>query len=99
MVFLNNSKYASRRSSLFTEVEYQALNDIHDILESPNITQGLLSAEKTPTLAIALPPLKSSWTRGYKSRQQFPNWYTILVLALQKFKNTSRKGGGVGFTH
>jgi hypothetical protein len=40
---------------LFTEAEYQALNDIFDILSLPHATQELLSAEKTPTIALALP--------------------------------------------
>ena len=35
--------------------EYQVLTDLHAILELPHAAQELLSAEKTPTLAFALP--------------------------------------------
>jgi len=99
MVFLNSPKYASHRWSLFTEVEYQALNDIHDILESPNITQELLSAEKTPTLAIALPAFEILMDSWLQKQTAIPELVHYIGVGIAKFKNKTRKGGGVGFTH
>ncbi|KDQ12926.1 hypothetical protein BOTBODRAFT_77924, partial [Botryobasidium botryosum FD-172 SS1] len=39
--------------------ELQVLSDIRDFLQVPHTTQELLSAERTPTLALAMPVYES----------------------------------------
>jgi hypothetical protein len=49
---------------LFDEQEFQVLHDILAILEVPHAAQEVLSAEKTPILAMALPAyemVNESW--------------------------------------
>ncbi|KAF8154650.1 hypothetical protein B0H34DRAFT_616846, partial [Crassisporium funariophilum] len=55
MVLLDKTKYLSLGWLQFTAEEYQVLNDIVTVLEQPHFVQKLLSAEKTPTLSLALP--------------------------------------------
>jgi len=46
---------ADHTHRLFTSKQYEVLGHIHQILEIPHCAQELLAAEKTPTLAMALP--------------------------------------------
>ncbi len=65
LCFLDKPKYASLTSHQFTAEEYQVLHDILMVLDKPFSTQELLSAEKTPTLSVALPAfemLVNAWT-------------------------------------
>jgi len=84
----------SERCKPFTEVEYQALNDIHDILESPNITQELLSAEKTPTLAIALPAfeiLMDSWLQKQTAIPELAHCIDVGIAKIQEYVKKGRR--------
>ncbi|KDQ06611.1 hypothetical protein BOTBODRAFT_91992, partial [Botryobasidium botryosum FD-172 SS1] len=49
----NNRKELSEY--LLSDVEQSVLLDVYQIFEVPHATQQLLSAEKTPTLSLALP--------------------------------------------
>lgn len=53
--FLRQPALAEHIHELFKEKEYEVLHHIHQILEIPHRCQELLSAEKTPTLALAIP--------------------------------------------
>jgi hypothetical protein len=46
---------ADHTHRLFMSKQYEVLGHIHQILEIPHWAQELLAAEKTPTLAMALP--------------------------------------------
>ena len=45
----------SMSEHLFKQIEYEVLHHIHQVLEISHMCQKLLAAEKTPTLASALP--------------------------------------------
>jgi hypothetical protein len=65
LCFLDKPKYASLTSHQFTADEYQVLHDILMVLDKSLCMQELLSAEKTPTLSVALPTfemLVNAWT-------------------------------------
>ncbi|KAH9160556.1 hypothetical protein EDB89DRAFT_1862690, partial [Lactarius sanguifluus] len=53
--FLQQPSMAEHTHRLFTSKQYEVLGHIHQILQIPHWAQELLAAEKTPTLAMALP--------------------------------------------
>ncbi|KDQ06613.1 hypothetical protein BOTBODRAFT_91089, partial [Botryobasidium botryosum FD-172 SS1] len=53
--FILRPKQLELRQYILSEIEQAILQDIRQILSVPHATQQLLSAEKTPTLSVALP--------------------------------------------
>ncbi|KAF8151387.1 hypothetical protein B0H34DRAFT_784669 [Crassisporium funariophilum] len=87
-VLLHKPKYASLISHLFTKTEWQVLNDIHHVLEEPHGTQELLSAEKTPTLSIALPAfelLVDSWLNLQKTIPELSHFIGVGIAKIQEY--------------
>jgi hypothetical protein len=53
--FLSEPALAEHTHQLFKPKEFRVLIDIHQVLQAPHMCQELLSAEKCPTLSLALP--------------------------------------------
>jgi len=93
MVFYNLPKYAHLKSSLFTQAEYQALHDIYNILESPHTAQELLSGEKVPTLALAIPAfekLVESWVEKQKAIPMLSHYIGVGIAKIQEYIQKGR---------
>ncbi|KAK0231707.1 hypothetical protein EDD85DRAFT_775538 [Armillaria nabsnona] len=54
-LFLNKRDFADLRKHKLSEDEWKALEIIHQILVVPHAFQQKLSADKTPTLSLAIP--------------------------------------------
>jgi len=52
--FLSKPALAEHTHQLFKPKEFRVLIDIHQVLQAPHMCQELLSAEKCPTLSLAL---------------------------------------------
>ena len=62
------------------------LRDIYNVLHVPHVTQEILSAEKTPTLSMALPAyelLLLSWRR---QQQHFPHLADAIGTGIDKIE-------------
>jgi hypothetical protein len=72
-------------SQLFKPKEYEVLHHIHQILEIPHKCQELLAAEKTPTLALALPTYETLlllWKELAKSIPEFSHYIGLGIAKI-----------------
>jgi hypothetical protein len=79
---------------MFTVDEYQALHDIHAVLECPHTVQELLSAEKTPTLSMALPAfemLVQSWLNLQKEIPGLAHYIGVGISKIQEYVQRGRQ--------
>lgn len=69
------------------------MNDIHDILSLPHATQELLSAEKTPTIALALPAFEvliDAWLQKQKVIPELAHYIGVGIAKLQEYVRKCR---------
>jgi len=93
MVFYNLPKYSHLKSNLFTPMEYQAIHDIYNILQSPHTAQELLSGEKVPTLAMAIPAfekLVASWIEKQKAIPMLSHYIGVGIAKIQEYVEKGR---------
>ncbi|KAF8902744.1 hypothetical protein CPB84DRAFT_1678641, partial [Gymnopilus junonius] len=79
---------------LFTEDEFQVVHDIHSILEMLHSTQELLSAEKTPTLSMALPAFEMlviSWLNIQKIIPELGHYIGVSIAKIQEYTRKGRQ--------
>jgi hypothetical protein len=94
MIFLSRPKYASLISHLFAAEEFQVLHDIHALLEKPHSAQELLSAEKTPTLSVALPAFEMlvvSWSNLQKTIPELAHYIGVGIAKIQEYVRKGRQ--------
>ncbi len=75
------------------EAEYQAINDIFDILSLPHATQELLSAEKTPTIALAHPAFEvliDIWLQKQKIIPELSHYIGVRIAKIQEYVQKCR---------
>jgi hypothetical protein len=92
LCFLDKPKYASLTPLQFTTEEYQVLHDILMVLDKPFSAQELLSAEKTPTLSVALPAfemLVNAWTN---LQVVIPELSHYIGVGIHKIREYVQKG-------
>ncbi|KAH9917776.1 ribonuclease H-like domain-containing protein, partial [Fomitopsis serialis] len=76
-----------------SDAEFDVLVDIHQVFAAPNAAQELLSAEKTPTLSMALPvftELMDVWTEQTKTIPELQHYIDIGIDRVQKYVNIAR---------
>ncbi|KAJ7700445.1 PLC-like phosphodiesterase [Mycena rosella] len=79
---------------LFTEQQFQVLSDIQMILSIPHATQELLSAEKTPTLPMALPAFElvlKSWPNLQQTLPELAHYIGVGIAKIQEYVNKGRQ--------
>lgn len=79
---------------LLTPDEHQVTKDICKILEVPHAAQELLSAEKTPTLSMALPvyeTMVSTWRKFQRAFPELQDYIAIGISKIEEYSNRSRK--------
>ncbi|KAK6996343.1 ribonuclease H-like domain-containing protein [Favolaschia claudopus] len=79
---------------LFSEEQFQVLNDIQLILSLPHLAQELLSAEKTPTLSMALPAfelLLLNWLCLMEELPELAHYIGVGVHKIQEYVHKGRK--------
>jgi hypothetical protein len=94
LCFLDKPKYASLASLQFTAEEYQVLHDILTVLDIPFSAQELLSAEKTPTLSVALPAfemLVNSWTNLQAVLPELSHYIGVGVHKIREYVQKGRQ--------
>ncbi|KAJ7235800.1 hypothetical protein C8J57DRAFT_1088647, partial [Mycena rebaudengoi] len=92
--FLNHPQQAAIAHLLFTPMEYQVLHDIQAILLVPHAAQELLSAEKTPTLSVALPAyelLLNSWLHLQTELPMLKHYIGVGIDKIQEYVDKGRK--------
>jgi hypothetical protein len=80
-------------SHLFKPKEYEVLHHIHQILEIPHQCQELLSAEKTPTLALALPTyeaLVQMWKELAKAIPELSHYINLGIAKIMEYVSKGR---------
>lgn len=93
-VFLNQPKHAGLISHLFTEDEFQVLHNIYSIFEVSHAAQELLSAEKTPTLSMALPAFEMlvvSWLHLQKAIPKLAHYIGVGIAKIQEYSEKGQK--------
>lgn len=91
---MNRPKQAALISNLFTQDEFQVLHDIHTIFQVPHAAQELLSAEKTPTLSMALPAFEmliTSWTHLQKTIPKLAHYIGVGIAKINMYMLKGRK--------
>ncbi|KAF8149540.1 hypothetical protein B0H34DRAFT_667783 [Crassisporium funariophilum] len=94
MVLLDKTKYSTLGWLQFTAEEYQVLNDIVTVLEQPHFVQELLSAEKTPTLSLALPAfelLLINWTVIQSTIPELAHYIGVGMHKIREYVEKGRK--------
>jgi hypothetical protein len=79
---------------LFNDRQWEVLHHIHHILEIPNIAQELLSAEKTPTLSMALPAyelLVVAWTDLAKEIPELSHYIKVGISKIMEYISKGRR--------
>jgi hypothetical protein len=79
-------------SHLFKPTEYAVLHHIHQILEIPHKCQELLAAEKTPTLAWALPTYETIVVVWKEMEKTIPELSHYIGLGIAKIMEYVSKG-------
>jgi hypothetical protein len=74
------------RKSLLDADTIPLLDDIVDILRSPHEAQELLSAEKTPTLSLALPTYELLVQRWTVMKQRKPLLAPLIDVGIKKIE-------------
>ena len=94
LCFLDKPKYSSLASLQFTAEEYQVLHDVLTLLDIPFSAQELLSAEKTPTLSVALPAfemLVNAWTSLQAALPELSHYIGVGIHKIQEYVQKGRK--------
>ncbi|KAH9841665.1 uncharacterized protein C8Q71DRAFT_794577 [Rhodofomes roseus] len=76
-----------------TDDELNVLVDIHQVFSAPNAAQELLSAEKTPTLCMALPvytDLMDVWEEQARTIPELQHYIKMGIDRVQKYVNIAR---------
>ncbi|KAJ7633847.1 hypothetical protein DFH06DRAFT_1004046, partial [Mycena polygramma] len=92
--FLKHPQQENISHLLFNEEQFQVLSDIQLILSIPHAAQELLSAEKTPTLSLALPAfelLLVSWLNLQKELPELAHYIGVGITKIQEYVNKGRK--------
>jgi hypothetical protein len=79
---------------LFNADQWQVLHHIHHVLEIPNLAQELLSAERTPTLSMALPAyelLVVSWTELKKAIPELSHYIDLGISKIMEYVSKGRR--------
>lgn len=87
-------KNADISHHLLSEDEFDVLQDIHQVLEIPHVAQELLSAEKTPTLSMALPAYETLielWKGQQKKIPELEYFIGIGIAKIEEYVARSRK--------
>ena len=77
---------------LFHSKQYEVLGNIHQILQIPHYCQELLSAEKTPTLSLALPTYELLVDLWKKLAHAIPELSHYIMLGVGKLLEYVSKG-------
>jgi len=94
LCFLDKPKYAGLASLQFTADEYQVLHDILTVLDIPFSAQELLSAEKTPTLSVALPAfemLVNAWTILQAALPELSHYIGVGIHKIREYVQKGRE--------
>ncbi|KAF5369673.1 hypothetical protein D9615_010259 [Tricholomella constricta] len=86
--FLQLPKQIDLVHLLFTETEFQVLHDIQTILSIPHAAQELLSAEKTPTLSMALPAYEMIITAWLNLQKKIPILAHYIGVGIHKLQDS-----------
>ncbi|KAJ6552172.1 hypothetical protein B0H10DRAFT_1262256 [Mycena sp. CBHHK59/15] len=92
--FLNHPQQSAITHLQFDPLQYQVLHDIQSILAVPHAAQELLSAEKTPTLSVALPAfemLLESWLSLQATLPMLAHYIGVGIVKIQEYINKGRK--------
>jgi hypothetical protein len=92
--FLLQPINSSHTHHLFDGDQWQVLHHIHHILEIPNLAQELLSAERTPTLSMALPAyemLVISWTELKKAIPELSHYIDLGISKIMEYVSKGRR--------
>ena|ERR1700722_1949678 len=92
--FLSLPTYTSLTHHLFNDKQWQVLHHIHHILEIPSVAQELLSAEKTPTLSIALPAyemLLVAWTNLKAAIPELSHYIQVGIAKILEYVSKGRR--------
>ena len=84
--FLLERGQSDLSDSLFNEHEISVLMDIHQVLEVAHKAQELLSAERTPTLSIALPAYELIIAKWKDLQQVIPELKSFIGQGIRKLK-------------
>lgn len=93
-MYFNYQEQAALKPLLFTDTQYQVLHDIQSILAVAHSAQELLSAEKTPTLSMALPVfemLLNSWLHLQTQIPELAHHIGVGISMIQKYVSKGRK--------
>lgn len=91
-VFLMHPKQKDLTHHLFDTLELQVLYDILAVLEVPHAAQELLSAEKTPTLAMALPAYEMVNASWLNLQTVIPELSHFIGVGIEKINEYVTKG-------
>ena len=92
--FLSQPAMSEHISHLFKATEYEVLHHIHQILEVPLRCQELLAAEKTPTLALALPTyeaLVAMWNELAKAMPELSHYIGVGIAKIMEYVSRGRQ--------
>lgn len=84
--FLAHPKNTDIVHHLLSSDEFQVLQDIHQILEVLHTAQELLSAEKTPTLSMALPVYETMLNTWKHHQTMFPELKYFIDVGMKKIE-------------
>ncbi|KAG5637368.1 hypothetical protein H0H81_004793 [Sphagnurus paluster] len=90
-VFLQLPKQIEYSHLLLIEMEYQVIHDIQSILSIPHAAQELLSAEKTPTLSMALPAYKMIIINLQQEIMILAHYIGVGIYKIQEYVSLGRK--------
>jgi hypothetical protein len=85
---------AEHTHHLFTSKQYKVLGHIHQILEIPHRCQELLTAEKTPTLSMALPTyekLVELWKSLALAIPEMSHYIGLAVVKIMEYVSKGRR--------
>ncbi|KAK7000830.1 ribonuclease H-like domain-containing protein [Favolaschia claudopus] len=92
--FLKHPKQAAIAHQAFTDEQFQVLSDIQTILYVPHVAQELLSAEKTPTISMAIPAFEAvlaGWLNLQKTMPELSYFIGCGIAKIQEYVNKGRK--------
>ena len=84
--FLNHPRNIAIANHLLTEDELTVLNDVYNILHVPHATQEVLSAEKTPTLSMALPAYELMLNSWRHQQRAYPQLASVIGIGIDKIE-------------
>ncbi|KAF8950977.1 hypothetical protein BDZ97DRAFT_1623554, partial [Flammula alnicola] len=92
--FLLDLEQSDLQQLLLSELEKNVLYDIHQVLQVAHLAQELLSAERTPTLSMALPvfeTLISKWQELGSTIPELKHFIDLGVSKLEEYLEKTRK--------